>query len=202
MKKTRLLPALLPLVLTQCIDPMYGGGPGYGPGQGGPGGYPYNDPHRRAELREQGTDLNRMAYERGLQDGRDDAQQRQSQNFNRHRNRFDRGTEMAYRDGYNQSYSQANSSLGAYANPGSGYVPPPAYPSAPQAPARDPSYNMGYDYGLRDLTSGRVADPGAHVGRYDPRYRSSFERGYYDAHNSRAGQNADPSGRGGSQWFR
>lgn len=200
---------MLPLVLTQCIDPMYGGGPGYGPGpgSGGPGGYPYNDPYRRSELREQGADLNRMAYERGLQDGRDDAQQRQSQNFNRHRDRFDRSTEMAYRDGYNQSYSQANSSLGAYSNPGSGYGTPPSYtpplPTQNAAPAREPSYNMGYDYGIRDLSSGRGSDPGAHVGRYDPRYRSSFERGYYDAFNSRSGQNSSGGGGGGGGlWFR
>lgn len=202
MKKTRLL-ALLPLVLTQCVDPMYGGGPGYGPGPGpaqGPGGYPYNDPYRRVEQREQGNDLNRMAYERGQQDGQGDAQARQSQNFNRHRDRFDRSTEMAYRDGYNQAFSQASSSLGAYSNPGSGYgALPPSSPSAPPPPSRDPVYNQGYDYGLRDLTSGRVADPGAHVGRYDPRYRSSFERGYYDAINSRSGQG---SAGGGSSWFR
>lgn len=191
-----LLPAAL--VLVQCVDPMM-----YDAGSEprGPGGYPASDPYQRMEMREQGADLNRMAYERGLQDGRDDAQARQSQNFNRHQDRFDRSTEMAYRDGYNQAYSQANSSLGAYGN-GSGYGAPPAYPSQQQQPPqqpRDPAYNQGYDYGLRDLTSGRVADPGAHVGRYDPRYRSSFERGYYDAYNSRQGGS---NGSGPGSWFR
>ena len=200
--------ALLPLsfCLVQCVDPMmYDGGP---PGPQGPGGaYPrYDDPYQRSEMRERGNDLNRQAYERGLEDGREDAQARQSQNFNRHRDRFGRSTEMAYRDGYNQAYSQANSSLGAYGNPGYGYgagqPPAPGYgalPPADQAPPqqqRDPSYNMGYDYGLRDLTSGRVSDPGAHVGKYDPRYRASFERGYYDAFNSRSSQG------GGGFWQR
>lgn len=198
MKASSLALLSLPLLLTQCIDPMMYDA---GPGPRGPDGYPYNDPYQRMEMRERGTDLNRMAYERGLADGREDAQARQSQNFNRHRDRFDRSTEMAYRDGYNQAYSQANSSLGAYGSPGYGSGPGTGYgtppPADPPQPARDPAYNQGYDYGLRDLTSGKVADPGAHVGRYDPRYRSSFERGYYDAYNSRQSGGAGVGG-----WFR
>lgn len=190
------LPALLPLslMLTQCVDPMmYGLGPGAGSGGGYP---PYGDPNQRIEMREQGNDLNRMAYERGMQDGRGDAQQRQSQNYNRHRTRFDRSTEMAYRDGYNQGHGQAGSSLGGgYLNPG------PGTPDAPPPPTRDAGYNQGYDYGLRDLTSGRTADPAAHVGRYDPRQCSSFERGYHDAYNSRSGQSA-PGGSSTSPWYR
>lgn len=199
--------ALLPvcLLLTQCVDPMYGGG--YGPGPGpGPGGGPYSDPYRRSEMREQGNDLNRMAYERGIQDGRDDAQARQSQNYNRHRSSFDRSTEMAYRDGYNQGHGEASSSLGGgYMNSqppsyGGSYTPP--LPPAANAPVRDAGYNQGYDYGLRDLTSGRPPDPAAHTGRYDPRHRASFERGYYDGYNSRSGQNNAPSGGSGSPWYR
>lgn len=215
MNKTLLL-ALLPLpwLLTQCVDPMMygpgGGPPGPGPGRGG---YPpYGDPSQRLEMREQGNDLSRQAYERGLQDGREDAQERQSQNYNRHRSSFDRSTEMPYRDGYNQGHSQASSSLGAgggYANPGGYGGPPPNtntyIPPTPggAAATRDAGYNQGYDYGLRDLTSGRTADAAAHVGRYDPRYRSSFERGYYDGYNSRSGQggSAAPSS-SGTPWYR
>ncbi len=187
----------LPLLLTQCVDPMmYGPGPGPGPRGPGPGpaGYPpYGDPSQRLELREQGNDLNRQAYERGLQEGREDAQQRQSQNHNRHRSSFDRSTEMAYRDGYNQGHSQASSSLGGYGS--NTYTPPTPGPAT-----RDAGYNQGYDYGLRDLTSGRTADPAAHVGRYDPRLRSSFERGYYDGYNSRSSQGGASSS--GTPWYR
>ncbi len=62
----------------------------------------------------------------------------------------------------------------------------PGYPSGSPAPqTNDPYYQQGYDYGLRDRVSGRPSDPTAHTGRYDPRYRRSFERGYVDAYNSR-----------------
>jgi hypothetical protein len=198
-----LLPAFaLTLLLTQCVDPYYYGpnGPGgYGPNGGGP----YPSPYRQ-DLREQGSQLGRQAYERGLQEGTNDAQARQSQNYNRHRSSFDHNTEMAFRDGYNQGYSQASSRLGGLQGPNSGYppnaggygtVPPPSQP-----PENDPAYNQGYDYGLRDLTGGRQPDPAAHVGRYDPRHRSSFERGYYDGYNSRSNQGTQ--GGAGGLWFR
>lgn len=183
MKSSFLASLALPLLLSQCVDPYYGLN----------GSDPYANPYRQ-DMRDQGAQMSRQAYEMGQQDGRTDAQQRQSQNYNRYRTRFDRNTEMAYRDGYNQGYSQANSSLGelGYGNQG----------VAQQPLARDPAYNQGYDYGLRDRTGGRVADPAAQVGRYDPRYRSSFERGYYDGYNSNSSQNAPSTQGGGSLWFR
>lgn len=193
--KLSLVPAVvLPLLLTQCVDPYYGPP---GPGGYGPQGGPYPGSYRQ-DLREQGNQVNRLAYELGLQEGQNDAQARQSQNYNRHRSSFDHNTEMAFRDGYNQGYSQASSRLGGAYPPNSGtYVPVP--PSS-QPQANDPTYNQGYDYGLRDLTGGRQPDPAAHVGRYDPRHRSSFERGYYDGYNSRSNQ--APGGAGGGFWFR
>jgi hypothetical protein len=174
MKSALLATLAMPLLLTQCVDPYF-----YGPNGRSD---PYANPYRQG-MRDEGTQLNQAAYERGWQDGQTDAQSRHSQNYNRHRSRFGPNTEMAYRDGYNQGYSQVHSSLGgAYSGNGGGYGAPP-----PSQPANDPVYNQGYDYGLRDLTSGRQADPVAHVGRYDPRHRSSFERGYYDGYNSRSG---------------
>ncbi|MDP1587006.1 MAG: hypothetical protein Q8M07_04655 [Prosthecobacter sp.] len=190
MKATLLASLTLPLLLTQCLDPMM-----HGP----QGGYPYGDPNQRLEMRERGTDLNRMAYERGWQDGQMDAQQRQAKNYGRHTTRFDRNTVLAYRDGYSQGYTQSQQgSPSGLQWPGAG-APVNPLPPQQQQPPRDPAYNQGYDYGLRDRTSGRVADPAAHVGRYDPRYRSSFERGYHDAFG--AGSSSFSSGTGG-QWFR
>jgi hypothetical protein len=184
MKTTLLASLALPLLLTQCVEPYYGPN----------GGDPYANPYRQ-DMRDQGAQVNRQAYELGQQDGRSDAQQRQSQNYQRYTSRFDRNTEIAYRDGYNQGYSLMNNSQGELGYGNQGAAQPP--------PARDPAYNQGYDYGLRDRTSGRVADPAAHVGRYDPRYRSSFERGYYDGHNSSSSQNTPSSpGGGGNLWFR
>ena len=183
MKRTLHLSLLLPLLLTQCVDT-------YGPN----GGDPYANPYRQG-MRDEGSQMNGMAYERGQQDGQADAQAGQTQNYLRHPARFDRNTEMAYRDAYNQSFSvMINSRMetGGYANPGMVQVPPQGMPQQ-QAP-RDPTYNQGYDYGLRDRTGGRVADPAAQVGRYDPRYRASFERGYYD------GYKASPAG--GTSWLR
>jgi hypothetical protein len=191
------LPALLlsSVLLSNCIDPY-----AYDMGRD-----PYHDPYgsqRRADMRDHGRQLSQMAYERGLADGQMDAQQRQSQNYNRHRSRFDPSTEMAYRDGYNQGYSQASSRLGG------GYLPPPGYPNTPPpviptpAPqANDPAYQQGYDYGLRDRTGGRVADPAAHVGRYDPRRRSSFERGYYDGYNARSSMSTPAPGSGSRRFW-
>ncbi len=172
---------VLSMLLTNCIDPM----------MMDMGRDPYADPYgnqRRADMRDQGRNLNQMAYERGNMDGQADAQQRQSQNYNRHTDRYDRNTEMAYRDGYNQSYSASNSSLGAgYYN---GTPPPGSVMPTQVAPPNDPAFNQGYDFGLRDRTAGRVADPAVHVGRYDPRNRTSFERGYYDGYNARSNLNS------------
>lgn len=164
--------------LSSCIDPYamnMAPYPPYGPYGSQP----------RGDVRVQGPQSNQMAYQLGMQDGQSDAQRRQSQNYNRHRTRYDRSTEMAYRDGYNQAYNQANSRLGG------GYLntqPPPSYPPSqtPAPAANPPAYNQGYDYGLRDRTSGRIADPATHVGRYDPRQRSSFEQGYHDGYNARS----------------
>jgi hypothetical protein len=191
MKVTLLASLTLPLLLTQCLDPMM---------QGPPGAYPYGDPNQRLEMRERGADLNRMAYERGWQDGQMDAQQRQAKNDGRHTTRFDRNTVLAYRDGYSQGYTQSQqSSSGGLQWPGQGAPVNPLPPQQQPQAQRDPAYNQGYDYGLRDRTSGRVADPAAHVGRYDPRYRASFERGYHDAFG--AGSSSSSSGFG-SPWFR
>ena len=161
---------------------------------------PRYDPHGsqyRGDMRAHGPQLNQMAYQRGMQDGQSDAQRRQSQNYNRHRTRFDRSSEMAYRDGYNQAYSQSNSSLGGgYLQ----YPTTPAYPQ-PQSPApqaNSPAYNQGYDYGLRDRAAGRIADPSTHVGRYDPRQRADFERGYHGGYNARSSMNMPSSMRPGT----
>jgi len=189
MKLLLLAPLILPLLLTQCVDP-YNGPNG--------GADPYANPYRQ-DMRDQGAQANAMAFERGQQDAQADAQQGQPQNYQRNPSRFDYNTELAYRDGYNQRYSQiagGQSQGGSYPNQG-------AAQQQQQPPPRDPTYNQGYDYGLRDRTGGRVADPSAQVGRYDPRYRSSFERGYYDGYNSSSSGGTSPNpGVGGNLWFR
>lgn len=193
MKLSLLAPLILPLLLTQCVDPYYG-----------PNGTdPYANPYRE-QMRDQGSQMNAMAFERGQQDGQADAQQQQSQNYRRHPSRYDRNTEMPYRDAYNQSFGLTMNSrreIGGYPSyPNQGMAQPQQQGTAQQPPPRDPAYNQGYDYGLRDRTGGRVADPAAQVGRYDPRYRSSFERGYNDGYNSNS-SNSFP-GAGGNSWFR
>jgi len=182
-------------LLSSCIDPY----------MNNMGRDPYADPYgqqHRADMRDQGREMNQMAFERGWQDGQMDAQRRQSQNYNRHRGaRFDPNTEMAYRDGYGQGFASISSSLNnlnqpppAYPQQGGGFQQPPAAPAE-----NDAAYQQGYDYGLRDRVGGRVADPAAHVGRYDPRKRSSFDRGYYEGYNSRSSMNAPPAN-GGRLW--
>jgi len=189
MKPSFYLSLFLPLLLTQCADT-------YGPN----GGDPYANPYRQ-DMRDQGSQMNSMAYERGQQDGQADAQAGQTQNYQRYSSRFDRNTEMAYRDAYNQSYSVTINSRGGIGGyPNQGMAQPPAQNVPQQQAPRDPTYNQGYDYGLRDRTGGRVADPAAQVGRYDPRYRASFERGYYDGYNSNGSSNAP--GASGTSWFR
>ncbi|MCF7786650.1 MAG: hypothetical protein K9N47_11050 [Prosthecobacter sp.] len=193
MKLSLLAPLILPLLLTQCTDPYYG--------PNGPD--TYANPYRQ-DMRDQGSQMNSMAFERGQQDGQADAQQGQSQNYQRNSSRYDRNTEMAYRDAYNQSYGLTMNSRREIAGyPNQGAAQQPQQGTAQQAPPRDPTYNQGYDYGLRDRTGGRVADPSAQVGRYDPRYRSSFERGYYDGYNATSPSSAPTnSGAGGNLWFR
>lgn len=123
-----------------------------------------------------------------------------------YRQGYDQGyaPEQAPPSGPGYGYGQG---MGGWQQPGGTYVPP--YPGSnngyPQsggnnypggggynntpppspAPSNDPVYQQGYDYGLRDRVSGRQNDPGAHTGRYDPRSRRSFERGYSDAYNAR-----------------
>ncbi|MFN7563018.1 MAG: hypothetical protein ACK5TH_14645 [Prosthecobacter sp.] len=186
--KYLLLPAFA-VMLPSCYDP-------YMMNMGrAPYGDPYGQQHR-ADMRDQGRQMNQMAFERGWQDGQMDAQRRQSQNYNRHRGaRFDPNTELAYRDGYNQGFASISSSLNnlnqgppPYPQQGGGFQQPPPAPAE-----NDAAYQQGYDYGLRDRVGGRVADPAAHVGRYDPRKRSNFDRGYYDGYNSRSTMNAPPA---------
>ena len=103
-------------LLSSCIDPY----------MNNMGRDPYADPYgqqHRADMRDQGRQMNQMAFERGWQDGQMDAQNRQSQNYNRHRGaRFDPNTEMAYRDGYSQGFASISSSLNNLNQR------PPAYP--------------------------------------------------------------------------
>jgi hypothetical protein len=193
----KILPVLATAaLLSSCIDPY----------MNNMGRDPYADPYgsqHRADMRDQGRQMNQMAFERGWQDGQADAQRRQSQNYNRYRtSRFDRSTEMAYRDGYDRGYSQAGSSLNnlnqapAYPPAGGVFGAPPQQPPA----QNDAAYQQGYDYGLRDRVGGRMADPAVHVGRYDPRKRANFERGYYEGYNSRSTMNQAPATGNGRLW--
>ena len=87
--------------------------------------------------------------------------------------------------------------------PGGSY-PPQSYtppPQTPQAEPKDAAYQQGFDYGVRDRTGGRVADPATHVGRYDPRKRSNFERGYYDGYNMRSSSGGSPRSTGGGRFW-
>ncbi|WP_395741453.1 hypothetical protein [Prosthecobacter sp.] len=184
----------LPLLLTQCVDAPYGQN----------GADPYANPYRQ-DMRDQGSQVNGMAFERGQQDGQADAQQGQIQDYRHYPSRYDRNTEMAYRDGYNQSYGLTVNSQRETGNyPNQGMQPQGGVQQQQQQAPRDPTYNQGYDYGLRDRTGGRAADPAAQVGRYDPRYRASFERGYYDGYNSNSSSGGVPAypSASGSGWFR
>jgi len=175
----------LPLALTQCVDPYGNPISPFGPPMAPPP-YPSGREEYRSDMREYDRNQSQQAYTRGWKDGADDGRsglRRGSSNPYG----YNSAQAQAYQDGYTQGY-QSNSS----AAPGYGQNrPTPAYPddspSTPstQAPSNDPSYNQGYEYGLRDRVAGRQADAGAHVGSYDPRFRRSFERGYYDAFESR-----------------
>lgn len=197
MRLLLLTPALL---LVSCVDPYGNPMNPFGPQQPPP----YSGPREewRNQNRDQGQEQNRYAYERGISDGRADANANLAKDYRRHYQSYTQATQTAYRQGYDQGYVPTLAPL-----PGAGgwqqpTVPPypgsnPGYPqgggsypggggyNTQPPPSNDPAYQQGYDYGLRDRVSGRQNDPGAHTGRYDPRNRRSFERGYSDAYNSR-----------------
>lgn len=190
-----LLLCCLPLLLTQCVDPY--GNPMSPFGQPAPRPYSEGRETYRSDMREQDRSLSRQAYERGMREGGDDARYGNPRNTQRNPFGYSSAQADAYADGYEQGYRASDRGQGGnYAPPaygsnapgypsnqgqGQGYTPP-----APTAPAtNDPGYNQGYEYGLRDRVAGKQADAGAHVGRYDPRQRRSFERGYYDAFETR-----------------
>jgi hypothetical protein len=163
-----LLPCLA-LLMTQCVGPNGGGFSLFGPGRPAP--YSEQREEYRNQAREYTRDESVQAYNRGVQDGSQDFAVGDAKSYLRHSQNYDEGTRAAYQDGYNKGY-------------GSGPLPD----SANHAAAPDPAYGQGYDYGLRDKVAGRAADSDAYSGSYDPRFRRSFERGYYDAYESRRAQ--------------
>jgi hypothetical protein len=174
------------LTLTQCVDP-YGNiiDPFAPPSAAGPASpYPMERDYDRSQSREQLRVMNQRAYERGQSEGRDDAEEGLRSQYSRHYRSYSPSTQQAYRDGYEQGFQTAyRNSPPSY--PGSPYTPPgiPSYPGGGSSrPQRDPVYQQGYDYGLRDRVNGQPRDPDAHRGRYDPRFRRSFESGYYEAY--------------------
>jgi len=140
----------------------------------------------RTDMREYDRTQAQQAYDRGLREGSADG--RSGLPRNTRRNPFGPSSTQAgaYNDGYEQGYRSNFREAAPNFNTTPGY-PDSGYNTAPtpNQPANDPSYNQGYEYGLRDRVSGRQADAGAHVGTYDPRFRRSFERGYYDAFEAR-----------------
>jgi len=168
--KRHLLASIAPVVLlSQCVGPYPMDGP-FGPGAP----RPYSDQREqyRQEAREYDRQQSMQAYDRGLRDGRADFHAGRPKSNTGPERRGTPDTDAAYEAGYNAGYAAAEPQAGA----GSGYQ---------TQPQPDPAYNQGYDYGLRDRVAGRPADPDAHVGRYDPRFRRSFESGYYEAFESR-----------------
>lgn len=183
----------LPLILslTQCTDPY--GNPVSPFGSQNPA--PYSDAREqyRSSMRENDRGQTQQAYEQGMRDGRDDAMMGRPRGNRRMPNYSTPALLSAFNDGYEQGYrtgGQGGSMPGfggapAYPGPGSlnggaADFQPGGFGS-PNPGQNDPAYSQGYEYGLRDRVAGRQADAGAHVGRYDPRYRRSFERGYHDA---------------------
>jgi hypothetical protein len=186
--------AFAPILLVSCVDPYGNPMNPFGPQQPPP----YTDQREqwRNQTRDQSQQQNQLAYERGVSDGRADANANLPKSYTRHYQSYTPATQAAYQQGYDQGYLPQLAPLpgiGGYNQQpswqqptpqtqvptypgGSGYTPPPT---------NDPVYQQGYDYGLRDRVGGRPNDPGAHTGRYDPRNRRSFERGYVDAYNSR-----------------
>lgn len=202
----RLLPlCCLSVVLTQCVDPY--GNPMSPFGPSNPRPYTDGREQYRTDMREQDRGLAQQAYERGIREGTDDGRSGLPRNTQRNPFGYTSTQGRAYADGYEQGYRsappQGGPGLNAPPYPGQGYSPPgqnytppgqaPVYPGqgyTPPAPpsgqqSNDPGYSQGYEYGLRDRVAGRQADAGAHVGAYDPRYRRSFEKGYYDAFEAR-----------------
>lgn len=187
-----LLPALpLVLALTQCTDPY--GNPMHPFGGRNPAPYSDTREQYRTDMREQDRGQIQQAYEEGMREGRSDAMMSRPRSHRRMPNYSAPGMLSAYNDGYEQGYRSGGQNGGL-----PGYGGAPAYPgpgnfnggagdfqpggfSNPSPSQNDPAYSQGYEYGSRDRVAGRQADAGAHVGRYDPRYRRSFERGYHDA---------------------
>ena len=122
--------------------------------------YPEAREQQRSLLREEDRELQTAAYERGQTDGLADATAGAARNPWNAARALPAGQANAYQTGYQEGYTRGMAST----------------------PSADPAYNQGYDYGLRDRVAGRPADPAAHAGRYDPRHRRSFERGYQDAY--------------------
>ncbi len=178
-----LLPAAL---LVSCVDPY--GNPINPFGPQPPPPYTEQREQWRAQTRDQAQQENQMAYERGISDGRADANANLPKSYQRHYQSYTPATQAAYQQGYEQGYLpplapmpggggwSSNAPTPPNGYPGTGYTPPAV---------NDPAYQQGYDYGLRDRVGGRANDPGAHTGRYDPRSRRSFERGYVDGYSSR-----------------
>ncbi|TDU67222.1 hypothetical protein EI77_03424 [Prosthecobacter fusiformis] len=190
----------LPFVLTQCVDQY--GNPMSPFGPASPPPYTEGREQYRTDMREQDRGLAQQAYERGMREGTDDARSGMPRTSQRNPFGYSSTQGRAYTDGYEQGY-QSSAPQGR--TPGMGMPPgyqqpgypspnqPPSYPGSgytPPAPqqnqqSNDPAYSQGYEYGLRDRVAGRQADAGAHVGAYDPRFRRSFDKGYYDAFEAR-----------------
>ena len=188
----------LPVLLTQCVDQY--GNPMSPFGPANPPPYTEGRERYRTDMREQDRSVSQQAYEQGMRAGSDDARSGMPKTRLRNPYGYSSSQGRAYEDGYDQGYRVTGQQGGmpgmapAYPGqgfshpgqapgyPGSGYTPPTLPPSDTQT---DPAYSQGYEYGLRDRVGGRQADAGAHVGAYDPRYRRSFERGYYDAFEAR-----------------
>lgn len=183
MRALLVLPAAL---LVSCVDPYGNPINPFGPPPAAP--YTQQQEQWRTQERDQAQQQNQMAYERGISDGRADANANLPKNYQRHYQSYTPATQPAYQQGYDQGYLPPLAPLPG----GGGWTPPqqpgvPSYPGGGYTPPQvnDPVYQQGYDYGLRDRVSGRANDPGAHTGRYDPRSRRSFERGYVDGYSSR-----------------
>lgn len=180
---------LLPLLLTQCVDPYGNPMPLFGGYTPPP--YTENREQYRNQMREHDRSLSSSAYEQGRSTGWNDARSGYPRDPRRGMQRLAPAQASAFENGYLEGYalgSQAPAPGGTSPplpppyppSTGSGTISP--YPGSNPAPANDNVYSQGYDYGMRDRAAGRPRDPDAHTGRYDPRHRRSFERGYMDAY--------------------
>ncbi|HYF36716.1 MAG TPA: hypothetical protein VD994_15580 [Prosthecobacter sp.] len=170
MKKLSIIFSVAALGLTQCVGPDGRPMSPFGPLPPAP--YSEQREQYRSEAQEYARNQSLEAYNRGYQDGSRDHRAGEARSYLRHAQNYDESTRAAYQEGYDKGY-------GTGPLPGSGAAP---------TGTGDPAYSQGYDYGLRDRVGGRPADADAYAGSYDPRYRRSFERGYYDAYESRRGQ--------------